>query len=504
MIKSATIQELEDIVWRTNPATVANKLTKGEYTIPRHIAYLSEAITNALAGDYDRLAIFAPIRHGKSFLISHWTLVTALSLDPTCKIMLCAYESDFAADWGRLVRNTIEEHSGILGVRLSEDSQAARRWNTPEGGGMIATGMHGQIMGRGFNIGIIDDPIKDSETAGSSLMRNRAWEWFKSSFVGRMQPKRGLIILTMARWHEDDLAGRIEKSDEAGRWKFIRIPAIAETADPLGRKEGEALWPEMWSLEALKAKRLEMGEHWWQALCQQNPPSMKGDRAYGHYNPAEGANRDSRIKLFPGLPLQMDVDFNRRPGMHAGLGQYLPHEDLLTTRHIIHSPGMTIRQMIGNPETNGGEIVPGSLRDYIRKYGGWQWERLEVFGDATGRITQYSDGKSSWQWIAEELKVAKIPFKLKIPGRNPLVKDRVTAVNNALLTPDNRILFKFHPDCHLLHNDFTAMYLEDNELSTEDQNTSHISAALGYRISWLIPIRRLKIKGGRVGVLGQS
>jgi hypothetical protein len=501
MIKSATIRELEDILWRTNPASVANKLTAGEFTIPRHIAYLSEAITDALAGDYDRLAIFAPIRHGKSFLVSHWTPVTALSLDPTSKIILASYESDFAAEWGRLVRNTIEEHSGVLGVRLSEDSQAARRWNTPEGGGMIATGIGGGFTGRGFNLGIVDDPIKSAEDANSKLMRDRAWEWYRSTFSSRMQPNRGLIILMMARWHEDDLAGRIEKSEDAGRWKFIRLPAIAEASDPLGRKEGEALWPAMWPIEKLKAKRIEMGEYWWEALCQQNPPSMKGDRAYGHYNPAEGENRDSRIKLIRGLPLQMDVDFNRRPGMHAGLGQYLPHEDLLTTRHIIHAPGMTIRQMIGNPESNEGKIVPGSLRDYIQKYGGWQWERLEVFGDATGRITQYSDGKSSWQWIAEELKVAKIPYKLKIPGSNPGVKDRVNAVNNALRTADNRILFKFHPDCHILHNDFTSMYLEDNELSSEDQTVSHASAALGYRICWLIPIRKLKIKGGHVGVL---
>lgn len=502
MIKSATIQELRDIVWRTNPATVANRLTQGEYTIPRHIAYLSSAIADGLAGEYDRLAIYAPVRHGKSFLVSHWTPVTALSLDPTCKIILCAYESDFAAEWGRLVRNTIEEHSGILGVTLSADSQAAGRWNTPQGGGMIATGMMGGITGRGFNLGIVDDPIKDEKDANSKLMRDRAWNWYRSTFATRMQPKGGLIIMMMARWHEDDLAGRIEKSEDAARWKIIRLPALAEPGDLLGRKPGEPLWPEEWSLEKLMAKKLEMGLHWWEALCQQNPPSMKGDRAYGNYNPAEGANRDSRVELIPGLPLQMDIDFNRRPGMHAGLGQYLPQEDLLTTRHVIHAPGMTIRQMIGNPESNGGNIVPGSLRDYIKKYGGWRWVRLEVFGDATGRITQFSDGRSSWQIVAEELKVAKIPFKLKIPGSNPGVKDRVNAVNNALLTADGRILYKFHPECHLIHNDFTSMYLEDNELSSDDQNTSHISAALGYRICWLIPIRKLRLKGGRVAVAG--
>jgi predicted phage terminase large subunit-like protein len=79
----------------------------------------------------------------------------------------------------------------------------------------------------------------------------------------------GRIVLIMTRWHEDDLAGRLMRGETA--WEVLRLPALAEANDSLGRAFGEALWPEWQNKAELERRRLEVGERAFAALYQQNP-----------------------------------------------------------------------------------------------------------------------------------------------------------------------------------------------------------------------------------------
>ena len=65
-----------------------------------------------------------------------------------------------------------------------------------------------------------------------------------------MEPN-GRQLLMMTRWNVDDLAGRLLNRMEAGgdKWEVISLPALAEDHDPLGRDDGEALWPERYPKE---------------------------------------------------------------------------------------------------------------------------------------------------------------------------------------------------------------------------------------------------------------
>ncbi len=51
----------------------------------------------------------------------------------------------------------------------------------------------------------------------------------------------GRVVLILTRWHLDDLAGRLLEA-EGGRWRVLKLPAIAGLDDPLGRAPGEPLW----------------------------------------------------------------------------------------------------------------------------------------------------------------------------------------------------------------------------------------------------------------------
>lgn len=80
----------------------------------------------------------------------------------------------------------------------------------------------------------------------------------------------------MTRWSEADLAGRLLAEEDGEEWKVLNLPALAEDGDPLGRSEGEALWPERYPVEALEQTRRALGSYLWSALYQGRPAPLEG------------------------------------------------------------------------------------------------------------------------------------------------------------------------------------------------------------------------------------
>jgi predicted phage terminase large subunit-like protein len=269
------VESIADEAWRALPCLLAERLTDGRFKRFPHIRFLSRQIGQAVMAGNARLIISMPPRHGKSWLTSLWTPVWFLGLSPEQNVILSSYEADFAASWGRHVRNAITEYSSELGIYLTEDSKAADRWNTPEGGGMITAGIGGAITGRGGNLIIVDDPVKNWEQAMSEVYRQKAIDWFDSTLYTRAEPGASIIIL-MTRWHQRDLAGYLINEHQVP-WKEIRLPALAEENDPLGREIGQALCPERFDAAALESIRGALGSQMWNALYQQRPSAQEGN-----------------------------------------------------------------------------------------------------------------------------------------------------------------------------------------------------------------------------------
>ena len=228
-----------------------------------------------------RLLVSLPPQHGKSELVSHWTPVWFLANWPQKLVGLASYAAEFAATWGRKARNSVVENQADLGARVREDLNRTSEWELTAGGGMMTAGVGGPFTGRGFDLLIIDDPIKNRQEANSPVIRSHIWDWWRSTARTRLRPG-GSIIIVMTRWHEDDLVGRLlgdeyrgEQSD-VDRWEHIRLPALAEAGDPLGRAEGEPLWPARYDRAALAATRLDIGPQEWAGLYQQRPAPREG------------------------------------------------------------------------------------------------------------------------------------------------------------------------------------------------------------------------------------
>lgn len=256
------------------------RTSRGKWLPAAHLLFLSIVLRDLAFGEITRLIVNMPPRHGKSELTSRYYPAWYLELWPERHVMLTSYEADFARTWGRKVRNLVVSTPEEFSVRITGDSKAADRWNTTAGGGMVTAGVGGAITGRGADLLIVDDPIKNREQADSRVYRDRLWEWWKGTAYTRLEPAGGAIVMN-TRWHEDDLAGRILADEEDPYdWTVINLPAIAEVDETFpgyeySRPEGAALWPERWPLSVVEPRMRAVGRR--EAAAQyQGRPAPEG------------------------------------------------------------------------------------------------------------------------------------------------------------------------------------------------------------------------------------
>jgi predicted phage terminase large subunit-like protein len=290
-----------------NPADFAVQFSKGRWQKFPHLERLSQELSDLEQGRNNRLLVTFPPRHGKSFLISVWFPLWLLARNPKRKVVVLGHEAEFAAGWGRQVRNWIIENGEQFNLRLDPGTTAADRWTLTAGGGMTTAGSKG-VVGRGADALIIDDPYADAEEAMSEVIREKVWDGFVTGALTRLEPG-GFVVVLHQRWHEDDLIGKIVKLSESGefpKFRIVNFPAIAGENDVLGRKIGEPLWPERFPLETeerdgriiigLNDIRKGMSPYQWSSLYMQSPTPEEGN-----------AVKRSWWKFYNALPADIDV-----------------------------------------------------------------------------------------------------------------------------------------------------------------------------------------------------
>ena len=261
-----------------------------------HHKVLCDFLDDLLTGEIKRLLVFMPPRHGKSELVSRRLPAFALGRNPRESIIACSYADDLAARMNRDVQRIMdgERYAELFpdvrlpgpGVRpLRDRSRKIRTTDLFElidhDGSYRSAGIGGGITGMGASLGIIDDPVKNQAEALSPTIRQRHWEWYATTYRTRLQSNARELI-TMTRWHEDDLAGRTLAMLKAGvldanEWVILSLPAINEHGpteyDP--RAVGEALWPLEYPLSFLEEQR-KLGAQAFASLYQQRPSAEAG------------------------------------------------------------------------------------------------------------------------------------------------------------------------------------------------------------------------------------
>jgi predicted phage terminase large subunit-like protein len=232
-----------------------------------HHTLLINTLRDVCDGLTDRLIVLMPPGSAKSTYSSVLFPAWWFSHHPSSNVIACSHTAALAGEFGGRLRGVIAEHGVQLGYTLG--TQRSRHdFRTSAGGSYYAVGVHGGVTGRRADLILIDDPVRSQEDADSAQRREYLWNWYHSDLLTRLKPD-GRIVLIMTRWHPDDLSGRLlEREPE---WRCLRLPALAESDDLLGRAPGMPLWPAWEGAAMLERKRADMGERSWAAMFQQRP-----------------------------------------------------------------------------------------------------------------------------------------------------------------------------------------------------------------------------------------
>lgn len=398
------IAELEAIAsnWRLTPATLAAAIDPS-FMAPPWVQMASQEIAVAIYKGSGRLLFNAPPRHGKSHLVSTFTPLWALENFPNKHVVITSYGEDLAKKFTSKIRDFMQRRQDLLTVRIRPDVNRVDEIQTTEGGSLRAIGRRGAITGTGADILIIDDYLKNAEEALNPAIHESIWEWFVGTIRTRLEPG-ATIIVNATRWDIDDVHGRIiknaalkdrlkvmgvsreqmleglrlqgydlskhkattdanattaaEEAEVSKRtWILIKFQALAEPVskenpfpDPLGRKIGEALFPERFSKEDLEEIRDEIGSHWFGAQFQQNPVSheskLMSSGLLRFIHPKDLPKLDSMRKVrvwdLAGMMKQGDYTVGTRLLYHVATDT-LFIEDI---RRSQWSPAQVLQQMI--------------------------------------------------------------------------------------------------------------------------------------------------------------
>jgi len=260
---------------RTNMIDFAKRVYPGFKVGPHH-RKLAKIFQDVIDGKKKRVIINIAPRMGKSEFSSYLFPAYFLGNDPNKKIIMGTHTASLSEDFGRRVRNLLEDedyNALFPGTTLAQDQKASGKWSTEAGGQYYAAGVGGALAGRGADLFMIDDPHSEQDVkANSRLAFDTAWSWFQTGPLQRLMPN-GAIIVVMTRWGPLDLTGRLidyqVKNPNSPQWEIVELPAILNE----GTENEKSLWPEQWPLESLKSAKSSMDPRYWNAQYMQQPTS---------------------------------------------------------------------------------------------------------------------------------------------------------------------------------------------------------------------------------------
>ncbi|OFJ52203.1 hypothetical protein BEL07_18685 [Mycolicibacterium grossiae] len=263
----------------TTPTALGRRLMGTRYRTTPTVAMIGQAFAEAVKQPDGRLIISVPPREAKSTTVAVLGTVFALASDPETEMILASYADNLAQEHGANARALIAAHGDALGIHLADDRHAVGRWRIAEHrGGLLATGVMAGITGKGADLLILDDVVKNAQEADSETHRRRVLHEFRSTLMTRIHPGASVIIIGV-RWHPGDLIGTL-LAEEPERWTHISVPAVAETGipDTLHRPVGQTMTSAVGRTPVHFADlRRSVGERTWYAEFQGVPASPEGN-----------------------------------------------------------------------------------------------------------------------------------------------------------------------------------------------------------------------------------
>lgn len=256
-------------------------------SLAAHHELILRKLQGVESGSVPNLMLLLPPGSAKSTYADVVFVPWFMSRKPRRHVILASYASAIAAKQGRRARQLIKSPSflNLTGCSLDPSKTAGDEWVLNNGSEYMAGGILSGLTGNRAALGILDDPIRGREAAESPTIRDKTWDAYVDDFCSRLIPGAPQVMI-LTRWHQEDPAGRILPEDWDGEsgvfdgrdgrtWHVVCLPAIADREDdPLGRKIGETLWPEWFTLEHWMP--FQKNPRTWTSLYQQKPTAPEG------------------------------------------------------------------------------------------------------------------------------------------------------------------------------------------------------------------------------------
>ncbi len=260
-----------------------------------HIEKLIEVAEQVVLGEITRLLVMLPPRYFKTEIFGRLLGSYFLRKHPHQLVGLASYNASKAWEVSEWARTYFERSGG----KLRPSAEAKKFWGPPEGGEFWAVGVQEGSLGRGFHLGIVDDPI-DPEKARSLTHQKKFQNWWTEKFVSRQEPG-ARIIVDMQRLGVNDpidylfrrevgentmqaavgwhilVMDEIKSDEPLGRWKGPQGLPPSCTLIEDERQVGEVLAESRFSVEQVEALQME------QALTASAQRQMRPMRPTGDF-----------------------------------------------------------------------------------------------------------------------------------------------------------------------------------------------------------------------------
>jgi len=203
--------------------------------------YLVEPVLNKTAPPHTTILINVPPRSLKSWIFNQALPVWIWSKQPSLPLMTISYSEELAHGFSRKSQEIIKSkwfkrtYSDVFSIDQSEGGrEAVGETQTSKGGIRLSTGTGGSTVGKGFMVGIIDDPLKPQELKSKKALQENKEFWDQSFDTRRNNAKTAVAFVIMQRLAEDDMSGYLnEKYGADEDFLHVNLPAVQDGSEKI-------------------------------------------------------------------------------------------------------------------------------------------------------------------------------------------------------------------------------------------------------------------------------
>lgn len=189
-------------------------------------------------------------------------------------IQITSVTEDQATEFTAAIKAELQENELLRsdwGELLDDPRQSEADWISATGVRVKAFGMRGNIRGGKHRqwrptLWICDDPDSE-ETVGTTALRDRQTRKIIAAANYGLEPMRGRLFMVGTPLHADCQVCRFTAPGRFARWHKLRYKAIQD--------DGSALWPDRWTVEALREEEAEDPEAFAMEMMDLPPSSGK-------------------------------------------------------------------------------------------------------------------------------------------------------------------------------------------------------------------------------------